>query len=57
MGTVYMAQQTEPIKRKVVLKVVKPGMDTREVMSRFEAERQGLAMMDHRQSAQCWYDA
>src|SRR6056297_2561222 len=47
MGTVYMAQQTEPVKRKVALKVIKPGMDSKDVVSRFEAERQALAMMDH----------
>jgi WD40 repeat protein/serine/threonine protein kinase len=47
MGTVYMAQQTEPIRRKVALKIVKPGMDTKEVIARFEGERQALAMMDH----------
>lgn len=47
MGTVYMAQQTEPVKRKVALKVIKPGMDSKEVIARFEAERQALAMMDH----------
>ncbi len=47
MGVVYMAQQTEPIKRRVALKVIKPGMDTREIMARFEVERQALAMMDH----------
>ena len=47
MGTVYMAQQTSPVKRKVALKVIKPGMDTKEVVARFEAERQALAMMDH----------
>ena len=47
MGVVYMAQQFEPIKRRVALKVVKPGMDTRQVVARFEAERQALAMMDH----------
>jgi eukaryotic-like serine/threonine-protein kinase len=47
MGVVYMAQQTEPIKRKVALKIIKPGMDTRQVIARFEAERQALAMMDH----------
>jgi len=46
-GFVYMAQQTAPIKRKVALKIVKPGMDTRQVIGRFEAERQALAMMDH----------
>ena len=47
MGAVFMAQQTEPIKRKVALKVIKPGMDTGQVVARFEAERQALALMDH----------
>jgi len=47
MGTVYMAEQTEPVKRKVALKVIKAGMDSRQVVARFEAERQALAMMDH----------
>ncbi len=47
MGSVYMAQQTEPVRRKVALKVIKPGMDSREVIARFQAERQALAMMDH----------
>ena len=47
MGTVYMAEQTEPVKRKVALKVIKPGMDSGQVIARFEAERQALAMMDH----------
>ena len=46
-GTVYVAEQTEPVRRKVALKVIKLGMDTREVIARFEAERQALAMMDH----------
>jgi serine/threonine protein kinase/tetratricopeptide (TPR) repeat protein len=46
MGTVYMAKQTEPIKRLVALKVIKPGMDSRQVIARFEAERQALALMD-----------
>ena len=46
-GIVYMAEQKKPIRRKVALKVIKPGMDTREVIARFEAERQALAMMDH----------
>src|SRR5881275_1998600 len=46
-GVVYMAEQTEPVRRKVALKVVKPGMDTRQVVARFEAERQALALMDH----------
>ncbi len=47
MGTVYMAEQTHPVHRKVALKVIKPGMDSRQVIARFEAERQALAMMDH----------
>ena len=47
MGVVYMAEQTEPVRRKVALKIIKPGMDTRQVIARFEAERQALAMMDH----------
>ena len=47
MGVVYMAEQAEPVRRRVALKVIKPGMDTRQVIVRFEAERQALAMMDH----------
>ncbi len=47
MGVVYMAQQTQPVKRKVAVKVIKPGMDSKQVIARFEAERQALAMMDH----------
>lgn len=47
MGTVFMAEQTQPVRRKVALKIVKPGMNTREVIARFEAERQALALMDH----------
>src|SRR5262249_60554302 len=47
MGTVYMAEQREPVQRKVALKVIKPGMDSRQVIARFEAERQALAIMDH----------
>lgn len=47
MGAVFMAEQSEPIHRTVALKVIKPGMDTRQVIARFEAERQALAMMDH----------
>ncbi len=47
MGTVWMAQQTEPIKRTVAVKLIKPGMDSRTVLARFEAERQALALMDH----------
>ena len=46
-GTVWMAEQNEPISRMVALKVVKAGMDTKQVLARFEAERQALAMMDH----------
>ena len=46
-GTVYAAEQTRPIRRRVALKVIKLGMDTREVVARFEAERQALALMDH----------
>ncbi len=46
-GVVYMAEQEEPVRRRVALKVIKLGMDTREVVARFEAERQALAMMDH----------
>ena len=47
MGTVYMAEQTHPVRRLVALKVIKPGMDSRQVVARFEAERQALALMDH----------
>ena len=47
MGVVFMAEQTEPIQRIVALKIIKPGMDTRQVIARFEAERQAVAMMDH----------
>ena len=46
-GIVYLAQQIEPVKRRVALKIIKPGMDTREVVARFEVERQALALMDH----------
>jgi WD40 repeat protein/serine/threonine protein kinase len=46
-GVVFMAEQTRPVRRKVALKVLKPGMDTRQVVARFEAERQALALMDH----------
>src|SRR5262245_37508832 len=47
MGTVWMAQQTEPVKRLVAVKLIKAGMDSRQVIARFEAERQALALMDH----------
>src|SRR5215831_61153 len=46
-GVVYMAEQEEPVRRKVALKIIKLGMDTRQVVARFEAERQALALMDH----------
>src|SRR5262245_20208358 len=46
-GVVYMAEQQEPVRRRVALKVIKLGMDTKSVIARFEAERQALAMMDH----------
>src|SRR5262245_54481095 len=46
-GVVFLAEQTQPVRRKVALKVLKPGMDTRQVVARFEAERQALAIMDH----------
>jgi serine/threonine protein kinase len=46
-GTVYLAEQDHPVKREVALKVIKPGMDSREIIARFEAERQALALMDH----------
>jgi serine/threonine protein kinase len=46
-GTVYMAQQDAPIRRRVALKIIKPGMDTKQVIARFESERQALAVMDH----------
>ncbi len=52
MGLVYLAQQMEPVKRRVALKIIKPGMDTRQVVARFEAERQALAVMDHPNIAQ-----
>jgi WD40 repeat protein/serine/threonine protein kinase len=51
MGIVYMAEQDEPVRRKVALKIIKPGMDSRQVIARFEAERQALAMMDHQNIA------
>ena len=47
MGLVYIAEQTEPVRRRVALKVIRAGMDTREVVARFEAERQALAVMEH----------
>src|SRR5262245_40261881 len=47
MGVVFLAEQPHPVRRRVALKVLKPGMDTRQVVVRFEAERQALALMDH----------
>jgi len=47
MGVVYMAEQSRPVRRMVALKIIKPGMDSRQVIARFEAERQALTMMDH----------
>ena len=51
MGVVFMAEQQEPVRRKVALKIIKPGMDSQQVIARFEAERQALAMMDHQNIA------
>jgi tetratricopeptide (TPR) repeat protein len=51
MGAVYLAEQQEPVRRQVALKIIKPGMDSRQVIARFEAERQALAMMDHQNIA------
>jgi eukaryotic-like serine/threonine-protein kinase len=51
-GVVFMAEQHRPVRRRVALKVLKPGMDTRQVVARFEAERQALALMDHPHIAQ-----
>jgi serine/threonine protein kinase len=52
MGLVFVAEQQQPVRRKVALKVIKPGMDSRQVVARFEAERQALALMDHPHIAQ-----
>src|ERR1700677_3706240 len=46
-GVVYMAEQEQPVRRRVALKIIKPGMDTAQVIARFESERQALALMDH----------
>src|SRR5262249_46856951 len=46
-GVVFMAEQEEPVRRRVALKIIKPGMDSKSVVARFEAERQALALMDH----------
>ncbi len=56
MGAVYLAAQSAPLRRKVALKIIKLGMDTREVIARFESERQALALMDHPNIAKV-YDA
>jgi len=56
MGIVYLAEQQEPIRRKVAFKVIKPGMDSKRVVARFEAERQALALLDHQNIAHV-YDA
>ena len=53
MGEVWVAKQTEPVKRKVALKLIKTGMDSKAVLQRFEQERQALAMMDHPNIARC----
>ena len=47
MGVVYLAEQEAPLRRRVALKVIKPGMDSKQVLARFEAERQALALMNH----------
>ena len=51
MGTVYMAEQDRPVRRRVALKIINPGMDSNQVIARFEAERQALALMDHQNIA------
>ena len=51
MGVVYMAEQDQPVRRRVALKIIKPGMDSNQVVARFEAERQALAMMEHQNIA------
>ncbi len=56
MGLVFVAEQQHPVRRKVALKIIKPGMDSRQVIARFEAERQALALMDHQNIAKV-YDA
>ncbi len=53
-GVVFLAEQEKPVRRRVALKVVKPGMDTRDVVARFEAERQALALMDHQNIARVY---
>jgi serine/threonine protein kinase len=56
MGVVYLAEQAEPVKREVALKVIKPGMDSKRVLARFEAEQQALALLEHPHVARV-YDA
>jgi serine/threonine protein kinase len=56
MGMVFVAEQQHPVRRRVALKIIKPGMDSRQVIARFEAERQALALMDHQHIAKV-YDA
>jgi non-specific serine/threonine protein kinase/serine/threonine-protein kinase len=51
MGLVFVAEQQEPVRRKIALKIIKPGMDSKQVIARFEAERQALALMDHQNIA------
>src|SRR5262249_22598119 len=51
MGTVFLAEQSRPVQRRVALKIIKPGMGSAQVLARFEAERQVLALMDHRHIA------
>jgi hypothetical protein len=51
MGLVFVAEQQQPVRRKVALKIIKPGMDSKQVIARFEAERQALALMDHQNIA------
>jgi hypothetical protein len=53
MGEVWLAEQREPVRRRVALKLIKAGMNTRDVMARFESERQALALMDHPPSPRC----
>ncbi len=55
MGVVYMAEQEKPVRRKVALKIIKLGMDTKQVIARFEAERQALAIMDNANIARVFY--
>src|SRR2546423_5550200 len=55
MGVVYMAEQLRPARRRISLKIIKPGMDSRQVIARFEAERQALAPVDHPNIAQCFH--